>query len=94
VRPVRGRSTYYTALHEIGHIVGVNARRRLEQEVLAWQWALKHAIVPPTPGVWAMIARRLENYAGRARRWRSMKLPPADRDCWILLGRAREGAGQ
>lgn len=91
LRPVRGRSTYYTALHEIGHVVGVNARRRLEQEVLAWQWALDHAIVPPTPGVWAHIARCLEGYVERAERWASMKLPPADHDFWLLLERAREG---
>jgi hypothetical protein len=43
LRPVRGRVSYYDALHELGHVVGVNARRRLDQEVLAWQWALENA---------------------------------------------------
>ena len=68
--------------------------RSLDQEVLAWQWALDHAIVEPTPDVWAMIARCLEGYVARAERWQSMKQPPADHDYWLLLERAREGARQ
>lgn len=66
--PVRGRATYFTALHELGHVLGPNPRRRLDQEVAAWRWALEHALEPPTPAVAAGIARCLRSYRARAER--------------------------
>lgn len=65
---VRGRSTYYTALHELGHVVGPNPRRRLDQEMAAWRWAIDHAIVAPTPGVVRTIVGCLQSYRARAER--------------------------
>lgn len=91
IRPVKGRSTYFTALHEIGHIVGSNPTRRLEQEVAAWRWALNAAAVEPTPGVWKTIHRCLSSYVARAERWANMKLPAADHDFWRLLHESEEG---
>ncbi len=90
VRPIRGRSSYFTALHELGHHLAPRPRRRLEQEVVAWRWALDNAIVEPTRGVWQKIARCLDSYVARAKRWRSMKLPPEDHDFWRLLSQANE----
>jgi hypothetical protein len=52
----RSQWAYFTALHEIGHIViGHFAERfrywddRLNNEADAWLWALDNAIEPPTP---------------------------------------------
>jgi hypothetical protein len=92
IRPIKGRSTYFTALHEIGHHVAPRPGRRLEQEVVAWRWALENAIVEPTPGIWKMIARCLQSYVERANRWASMKLPSRDHDFWALLHEAEERA--
>lgn len=88
IRPVKGRSSYFTALHELGHHLERQPVRRLEQEVVSWRWALDNAIVEPTPGVWKMIARCLNSYVQRAERWASMKLPPAEHDFWALLREA------
>lgn len=66
IPPVRGRATYFTALHEIGHIAGPNPRRRLDQEVAAWRWALEHALEDPTPAVARGIVRDLRSYRRRA----------------------------
>lgn len=65
---VRGRSSYFVALHELGHVVGPNPRRRLDQEVAAWRWALDHALDDPTPAVARMIGRCLRSYRSRAER--------------------------
>lgn len=92
IRPIRGRSSYYTALHELGHHLAKRPARRLDQEVVAWRWALENAIVPPTPGVWKLIARCLDSYVKRAERWASMKLPDDDHDFWVLLRESKERA--
>ena len=89
IRPIRGRSTYFTALHELGHHLAPRPPRRLEQEVVAWRWALDNATIEPTRGVWKLIARCLESYIARAERWASMKLPASDHDFWRLLEQAR-----
>lgn len=91
LRPIKGRSTYFTAMHELGHILGPNPPRRLEQEVAAWRWALDNATVEPSPGVWKMIHRCLSNYVKRAERWDSMKLPDHDHDFWTLLDQSERG---
>jgi len=77
VPPIRGRMSYLVALHELGHVVGPNPRLRLEQEVAAWQWALAHTIVEPTPANYRSIARALGSYRLRAERRRGMRTPPA-----------------
>ena len=95
IRPIRGRNTYFTALHEIGHLVavgGLASGLRLEQEVIAWRWALDNAIEQPTPGVWKKIARCLGHYVDRAERWANMKLPAPEHDFWALLAEARRNA--
>jgi hypothetical protein len=76
VPPIRGRMSYLVALHELGHVLGPNPRLRLEQEVAAWQWALAHAIVEPTPANYRSILRALESYRRRAERRRRMRTPP------------------
>src|SRR5689334_11935592 len=88
IRPVRGRVSYFIALHELGHHLERRPVRRLEQEVVAWRWALDQATVEPTRGVWKMIARCLDSYVARAERWASMKLPPEGHDFWRLRAEA------
>lgn len=89
IKPVKGRVSYFVALHELGHHLAPRPKTRLEQEVVAWRWALDNCVELPTPGVWKMIARCLDSYEARAERWLSMKLPPADHDFWTLKAEAR-----
>lgn len=88
IRPVRGVSTYYVALHEIGHIVGRGrSAPKLEQEANAWQWAIEHAALKPTPGVRKMIRRCLRSYLARHERMsarRRTRWPSSDHACWAL----------
>lgn len=44
IRPVRSAITYAIALHEIGHILGRNAKSVLEREGNAWAWAIENAL--------------------------------------------------
>ncbi len=67
IPPVRGRTSYFVALHELGHIIiQPEPKRRLDQEVAAWRWALEHALEPPTPAVARGIVRSLRSYRRRA----------------------------
>ena len=45
IRPVKSDITYAIALHELGHVLGVQTGKTLDKEVQAWQWARKHALV-------------------------------------------------
>lgn len=76
IAPVRGRFSYLVALHELAHVVGPQSRLRLSQEIEAWEWALAHAIVDPTPANYRSILRCLDAYGKRQQRWASMKRPP------------------
>jgi hypothetical protein len=90
IREIRGPSTYFTALHELGHLVGPGrSARKLEAEANAWVYALAVAIRPPTPGVRTMIARCLQSYLDAGRRRNSVRSgmiePPAEHPFWDLL---------
>ncbi len=85
VSAVRGRATYLVALHELGHVLGPNPRRRLEQEVAAWEWALSQTIVEPTTANYRKILRALESYRLRAARRKDMVTPPAFLDYLELM---------
>jgi hypothetical protein len=45
--PIRSATTYATALHEIGHILGryQTSRNSITRERWAWQWARDNALV-------------------------------------------------
>lgn len=64
VPPIRGQVSYFVALHELGHLRhrGRSLMRRLDKEGAAWQWALDHALVEPTPRTWRSIWRSLSSY--------------------------------
>lgn len=64
IRPTYSPSSYFIALHEIGHLVakGRTVGGILEREAKAWQWALDNAIEPPTIGVWRTIYHCLTSY--------------------------------
>lgn len=68
VPPIRSQRGYFTALHELGHVLGPQPRTRLAKEAAAWQWALAHAIEEPTEGTLRMIARCLDSYQAWAER--------------------------
>jgi hypothetical protein len=69
IAPVKGISSYFTALHELGHIVGPGrSARKLEREANAWEWAIIVAQRPPTDAVSFMIARSLRSYLHAGRR--------------------------
>jgi hypothetical protein len=58
------RCDYFTALHEIGHVVlGESSdQSTLDIERAAWRWAIGQARVPQTQAVRAMIRRSLQSY--------------------------------
>lgn len=61
-----GIARYFTALHEIGHVVTAWDGCRdqvVEMELAAWRWALANAITEPSRGVRRDIYARLINYA-------------------------------
>ncbi len=91
IREIRGPSSYFTALHELGHLVGAGrSAPKLEAEANAWAWALELARRPPTPGVRRMIARSLRSYLEGGRRGyglrQGMTEPKAGHIFWSLLG--------
>ena len=77
IPPVRGQVSYFVALHEIGHLVGVGrSGRRLEKEEAAWRYALAHALVAPTDATRRRIGRRLRSYVTWAQARSSRRMPP------------------
>jgi hypothetical protein len=88
VGAVSGVVSYYVALHEIGHVIGKGrSAPKLECEANAWQWAIAHAAVPPSPAVRKGIARRLRSYHARHVRMahrRYVRFPPAEHVFWKL----------
>lgn len=80
--------TYFTALHEIGHIVhpkGSGSGLRLEKEYHAWDWAIENALVDPNNAVRKLIHRCLTSYLKKVERSRKMKKPTADHPLWDML---------
>jgi hypothetical protein len=66
---IHSRNEYFTALHEIGHILlghrggpSHDPDERLQRERDAWDWALENARVKPTQAVRGMILRSLRSY--------------------------------
>lgn len=69
INQLAGPVEYYTALHELGHIVldhGRNApkgsTKMLLQEGEAWEWAIDNAKITPTPAVKAWMSDCLNTY--------------------------------
>ncbi len=88
IRPVKSMITYFTALHEIGHIVhplGLGRGLRLEQEYHAWDWAIENALVDPNNAVKKMIHRCLTSYVRKVQRSRKMKMPATSHPLWDML---------
>jgi hypothetical protein len=89
IQPVAGVSSYFTALHEIGHVVGRGrSARKLDAEANAWQFALDNANRLPTPTVRRMIAKSLRSYLAAGRRDSGLRQgmiePPAGHVFWKL----------
>jgi hypothetical protein len=88
IGPVRGPVSYYVALHEIGHCVGRGrSAPLLEGEANAWEWAIDHAMIAPTPAVRKAIVRCLRSYHARHVRMahrRHVRFPPAHHVFWTL----------
>jgi hypothetical protein len=82
---VRSLRSYLVCLHEIGHVLGPNPPKRLDQEVAAWHWALVHSRWEPTPACWAMIGRALGSYVARAVARRNMAVPSEAHPIWPLV---------
>lgn len=75
---------YFIALHEIGHVViGMHAPR-LEREALAWEWALKNAIIDPHYSTRQRICANLVRYLFRAQE-NEWGFPDDDSAYWRLL---------
>lgn len=64
-RPVKGEITYFTALHEIAHVVAKGCedyQPTMVCESNAWTWAIKKAIAPPSHRVYTAIAKALRSH--------------------------------
>lgn len=92
VPPIRGQISYLVALHELGHVLsrGNASLRQLEREADAWRFALRHALVEPTPATARSVLRRLDSYLrraqARARRGDRIRalIPGPESDYWQL----------
>lgn len=83
IPPIRSRTDYFIALHEIAHVVlghGGRGHGVLEIEGDAWAWAIEHARVPPTQAVKACIRNTLH-----ARLDPHAIEPPREHVFWRLL---------
>ncbi len=88
LEPVRGASTYATALHEIGHVVGPQSGPRLNKEAQAWRWAEQNAM-EWTEGMKRLASRCIESYLAWCERKRGAWIPPRGHDSRRLArGRA------
>ena len=90
IPPVRGKVTYFVALHEIGHLIGPGrSGTRLEKEAAAWRFALREARVEPTDACRRRIGKRLRSYVTwaelRQRRRRPPVIPGREWQFWRLL---------
>lgn len=97
IPPIRTPITYYTALHELGHLLGEPGRYRLDEEARAWEWALANAAEPPSPGVRKMIRRNLRSYLRwalhRQHRLRGRPIvPEPEHIFWRLAGYSKADA--
>ncbi len=77
IRPVKTAITYAVALHEIGHILGIQRGSRLDKEVQAWDWARAHAL-GWTDAMTATMAKCLRSHLAKAARSPRMKQPGTD----------------
>lgn len=88
---IRGQVSYFVALHELGHILGHGSGLvRLEEEALAWRWALANTEEQPTVATYRAIKRRLASYMGRALRRSNMTLPGAGSEFHRLMSELME----
>jgi hypothetical protein len=65
IHPIRSRSTYYIALHELGHVSNKKStfvHGAMIEEVAAWEWAMQQAIVEPSLRAREAIHRGLRSY--------------------------------
>lgn len=86
IPPIRGQVSYFLALHELGHILGHGSGLvRLEEEALAWRWALANAEEDPSLATLKAIRRRVESYFTRAYYRRRMTLPGEGSEFHSLL---------
>lgn len=69
---IDGVDAYWIALHELGHAHQppcdwlTYEENLLADEADAWQWALAHSLVPPTPRMWAQVYGGLSAHRGQA----------------------------
>jgi hypothetical protein len=97
---IRGQVSYFTALHELGHLLspGNRSLRQLEAEADAWRFALAHAQIEPTAATAARLHASLLSYLRRAERRRALGhrnpalVPGAGSPFWAVLEELRRRA--
>ena len=92
VPTITGLTSYFIALHEIGHMAakGHSSAKRLEQESIAWRWALNVAGYAPTRSVKLKIAQALRSYDEWAKQKQGYRTHPPHTpgegsDFWQLI---------
>jgi hypothetical protein len=102
VPEIRGQVTYFTALHELGHLLspGNRSLRQLDAEGDAWCWAFEHSLVRPTPATARRLRTKLMTYHRRAvirqalGRRVTARIPPADGLYWRIAAELDALAGR
>lgn len=91
IPPIRSERGYFTALHELGHVLGPQSRHRLDKEGEAWEWALDNAEVEPSPATARMMYACLTGYlawaVGKQMRGGNVRVPEPDAPFWDTLDR-------
>lgn len=86
IRPVKSEITYAVAMHEIGHILGPRqSGTRIDKEVGAWEWAIKHAH-RWTPPMSRKMRSCLQSYLAKIERSPHMRKPSPDHPVFALIG--------
>jgi hypothetical protein len=77
---IKSAVTYAIALHEIGHVVGIQRGRCIDKEAQAWRWAEQNAL-EWTETMIKTAARSISSYLERSAEGRNgMWDPPDDHD--------------
>lgn len=84
---------YAVALHELGHVLGLNPKSRIERESAAWDWARANAkgwnVRMTTERTKSLRSYMVWALQRQARRRGRPVLPPRDSALWTLVQEAR-----
>jgi hypothetical protein len=84
IQPIKSVVTYAVALHELGHVVGVQRGVRIDKETQAWEWAKANALVW-NKRMKQTASKLLRSYVNWSRRHKTAKTPDTKHPIWRWL---------